>query len=136
MPYRSSSGLSLREAITDDPRVGAALPDARIRHGPFRIAMSLVATLVEPGRVTVFFDCRDAAPDPTDQRRIEQAFECSAALARADDEVAEMALPMSLTRADLVEIVPDLRCMADLEASSDVRGALTRLADRYAAMAA
>jgi hypothetical protein len=44
--------------------------------------------------------------------------------------------PMSfITQAELVEIVPDLRAMASVEASVEVRAALTRLADRYAAMA-
>jgi hypothetical protein len=41
-----------------------------------------------------------------------------------------------VTPAELVEIVPDLRAMASIEASADVRAALNRLADRYAAMAA
>jgi hypothetical protein len=40
-----------------------------------------------------------------------------------------------VTEAELVEIVPDLRAMASLETSAEVRGALIRLADRYAAMA-
>ncbi len=40
-----------------------------------------------------------------------------------------------VTDAELVEIVPDLRAMASTEASSEVRAALNRLADRYAAMA-
>jgi hypothetical protein len=44
--------------------------------------------------------------------------------------------PMSyVTDAELVEIVPDLRAMASIELSAEVRAALTRLADRYAAMA-
>jgi hypothetical protein len=41
-----------------------------------------------------------------------------------------------VTQAELVEIVPDLRAMARVEASAEVRDALNRLADRYAAMAA
>ena len=41
-----------------------------------------------------------------------------------------------VTQAELVEIVPDLRAMAIAEVSTGVRAALTRLADRYAAMAA
>jgi len=41
-----------------------------------------------------------------------------------------------VTLAELVEIVPDLRAMAGVEASAEVRAALNRLADRYAAMAA
>jgi (p)ppGpp synthase/HD superfamily hydrolase len=40
-----------------------------------------------------------------------------------------------VTEAELVEIVPDLRAMASAEASAEVRAALIRLADRYAAMA-
>jgi hypothetical protein len=40
-----------------------------------------------------------------------------------------------VTEAELVEIVPDLRAMASVEASAEVRDALHRLADRYAAMA-
>jgi hypothetical protein len=48
--------------------------------------MSVISTLIEPHRVTrVFFDCRDAAPDPADRRRIEQAIERSLALPQADD---------------------------------------------------
>jgi hypothetical protein len=41
-----------------------------------------------------------------------------------------------VTQAELVEIVPDLRAMAITEVSTEVRTALNRLADRYAAMAA
>jgi hypothetical protein len=40
-----------------------------------------------------------------------------------------------VTEAELVEIVPDLRAMASVETSVEVRAALNRLADRYAAMA-
>jgi hypothetical protein len=40
-----------------------------------------------------------------------------------------------VTEAELVEIVPDLRAMASVEPSVEVRAALNRLADRYAAMA-
>jgi hypothetical protein len=40
-----------------------------------------------------------------------------------------------VTEAELAEIVPDLRAMASIEASAEVRAALNRLADRYAAMA-
>ena len=44
--------------------------------------------------------------------------------------------PMSyVTEAELVEIVPNLRAMASVETSAEVRAALNRLADRYAAMA-
>jgi hypothetical protein len=49
---------------------------------------------------------------------------------------ADRGTPMSyVTDAELVEIVPDLRAMARVEAVAEVRAALTRLADRYAAMA-
>jgi hypothetical protein len=41
-----------------------------------------------------------------------------------------------VTSSELVEIVPDLRAMANVEASAAVRAALIRLANRYAAMAA
>jgi hypothetical protein len=40
-----------------------------------------------------------------------------------------------VTPAELIEIVPDLRAMASEETSDEVRMALLRLADRYAAMA-
>jgi hypothetical protein len=40
-----------------------------------------------------------------------------------------------VTQAELVEMVPDLRAMAIVETSAEVRAALNRLADRYAAMA-
>jgi hypothetical protein len=40
-----------------------------------------------------------------------------------------------VTEAELVEIVPDLRALAGVETSAEVRAALNRLADRYAAMA-
>jgi hypothetical protein len=59
--------------------------------------MPMTATLIEPRRVTrVFFDCRDAAPDPDDQRRITRAVEAAFALAQDDDdeqEAAQMLLP-------------------------------------------
>ena len=46
-------------------------------------AMPVISTLVEPHRVTrIFFDCRDASPDPADQQRIERAIERSVALAK------------------------------------------------------
>ena len=41
-----------------------------------------------------------------------------------------------VTQAELVEMVPALRAMANVEASAEVRAALNRLADRYAAMEA
>lgn len=40
-----------------------------------------------------------------------------------------------VTEVELVEIVPDLRALASVETSEEVRAALIRLADRYAAMA-
>jgi hypothetical protein len=40
-----------------------------------------------------------------------------------------------VTQAELIEIVPDLRAMAIVEPSAEVRAALNRLADRYTAMA-
>jgi hypothetical protein len=53
--------------------------------------MSVIAALIEPHRVTrVFFDCRDAAPDPSDQRRIQHAIEQSMALAQDDSDVPEV----------------------------------------------
>ena len=52
--------------------------------------MSVISTLIEPRRVTrVFFDCRDRAPDPADQRCIEQAIKRSIALPQADDDTEE-----------------------------------------------
>jgi hypothetical protein len=57
--------------------------------------MSVMATLIEPHRVTrVFFDCRDARPDPADRWRIEQAIERSVALAQAEDGELEI-LPLA-----------------------------------------
>ena len=52
--------------------------------------MSVISTLIEPRRVTrVFFDCRDLAPDPADQRRIEQAIERSIAVLQSNDDTEE-----------------------------------------------
>jgi hypothetical protein len=49
--------------------------------------VSVISTSIEPHRVTrVFFDCRNAAPDPADQRRIEQAIERSIALPQVDED--------------------------------------------------
>lgn len=49
--------------------------------------MSVIDVLIEPNRVTrVFFDGRQAASDPTDQRRIEQQVARSLALAQAHDD--------------------------------------------------
>jgi hypothetical protein len=41
----------------------------------------------------------------------------------------------NVTETELVEMVPGLRAMAGVDASGEVREALTRLAARYAAMA-
>jgi hypothetical protein len=47
--------------------------------------MPMIETLIEPRRVTrVFFDCRDAAPGPDDQRCIAAAV--AAAIALGDEE--------------------------------------------------
>jgi hypothetical protein len=40
-----------------------------------------------------------------------------------------------VTDAELMEIVPDLRALASVETLPEVRAALMRLADRYAALA-
>ncbi len=49
--------------------------------------MSVIDVVIEPKRVTrVFFDCRDAVPDATDEWRIEQQVARSLALAQADDD--------------------------------------------------
>jgi hypothetical protein len=42
----------------------------------------------------------------------------------------------NVTQAELVEMVPGLRALACVETSTEVRAALNRLAERYAAMAA
>lgn len=58
--------------------------------------MSAVSTVIEPHRVTrIFFDCRDVAPDPADQRRIEHSVERSFVLAETDDEINETLLPLT-----------------------------------------
>ncbi len=55
--------------------------------------MSVIATLIEPRRVTrVLFDCRDDPPDPADQRCIEKAIEQSIALAQRDDDLEAVLL--------------------------------------------
>ena len=55
--------------------------------------MSVIATLIEPRRVTrVFFDCRDAAPDPADRQRIEKAIGQSLASAQRDDDLEALLL--------------------------------------------
>ena len=52
--------------------------------------MSVIATLIEPHRVTrIFFDCRNAHADPADQRRVEQAIEASVAQGQTDEDPAE-----------------------------------------------
>jgi hypothetical protein len=52
--------------------------------------MSMIATQIEPRRVTrIFFDC-SAVADPADQRRIEQAIGASIALGQ--DDAREMFL--------------------------------------------
>ena len=57
--------------------------------------MSVIATLIEPHRVTrVFFDYRDAGHDPVDRRRIAQAIERSIELAQADGDTEET-LPLA-----------------------------------------
>ena len=57
--------------------------------------MSVISTVIEPHRVTrVFFDCRDAASDPADQRRIEQAIQRSFALPQFDDDI-QLTLPIA-----------------------------------------
>ena len=55
--------------------------------------MSMIAVQAEPHRVTrVFFDCRNAAADPVDQRRIELAMEHSTVHAEPEDGVPEFLL--------------------------------------------
>jgi hypothetical protein len=40
----------------------------------------------------VFFDCRDAAPDPVDRQRIEKAIAQSLASAQRDDDLEALLL--------------------------------------------
>jgi hypothetical protein len=55
----------------------------------------VISTSIEPHRVTrVFFDCLNTAPDPADQRRIEQAIERSIALPQVDDDT-QVTLPLA-----------------------------------------
>ena len=55
--------------------------------------MSVIATLIEPRRVTrVFFDCRDVAPDLADRQCIEKAIEQSIALAQRDEDLEALLL--------------------------------------------
>jgi hypothetical protein len=47
--------------------------------------MAVIDVLIKPHRTTrVFFDCRDAAPEPADQWRIEQGIARSIALDLGD----------------------------------------------------
>ena len=49
--------------------------------------MPVIATAIEPHRVTrIFFDCRDAPPEPLDLRRIEQSVEQSIAMSDATED--------------------------------------------------
>ena len=55
--------------------------------------MALIAAQIEPRRLTrIFFDCRDAAPDPADRRRIERTIEHSIALGQDHDDAPEILL--------------------------------------------
>jgi hypothetical protein len=50
--------------------------------------MSVIATSIGPHRLTrIFLDCRDAAPDPADLRRIEQAIAQSIAMTDAAEDM-------------------------------------------------
>ena len=54
----------------------------------------MLAIQIEPHRrIRVFFDCRVAAVEPMDQRRIEQAIERSIVIAPVDDDASEFLLP-------------------------------------------
>ena len=65
--------------------------------------MPMTETLIEARRVTrVFFDCRDAPPDPDDQRRIAKAVEAAFALARDEDDEPEASLMLLPTGAVLI----------------------------------
>jgi hypothetical protein len=59
--------------------------------------MAVTGTLIQPHGVTrVFFDCRNAAADAADRRRVEEAIEESIVLARAEDPPHdETAMPVS-----------------------------------------
>ncbi len=55
--------------------------------------MSVIATLIEPRRVTrIFFDCRNACAALADQRRVEQAIEAAVAQGQTDEDPAEFTL--------------------------------------------
>ncbi|MBV8523323.1 MAG: hypothetical protein JOY71_14570 [Acetobacteraceae bacterium] len=55
--------------------------------------MALIAAQIEPRRLTrIFFDCRDVAPNPADQRRIEQTIERSIALGQTDEDAPDILL--------------------------------------------
>jgi hypothetical protein len=50
--------------------------------------MSVIATSIEPNRVTrIFLDCRDAPPELVDLRSIERAIEESIAMADAVEDL-------------------------------------------------
>ena len=52
--------------------------------------MPVIGTLIEPHGVTrVFFDCRNAAPDAADERRVEEAIQSSIVMADAEDPLAD-----------------------------------------------
>ena len=56
---------------------GPGLSGGSVNRSTEGTAVPVISTLIEPRRVTrVFFDCRNAAPDPGEQRRIEQAIVC------------------------------------------------------------
>jgi hypothetical protein len=55
--------------------------------------------------------------------------------ARIPPSIYDRVMPY-VTQVDLVELEPNLRAMATVEESDEVRAALNRLADRYSAMAA
>jgi hypothetical protein len=59
--------------------------------------MALIATQMEPRRVgRIFFNCRNVAPDPADQRRIERAIKHSIALGcPAEDDTPDILLMAS-----------------------------------------
>ena len=55
--------------------------------------MPMIAVQIEPhGATRVFFDCRDVAADPMDERHITLAIEHSLALAGATDDAEDFLL--------------------------------------------
>jgi len=56
--------------------------------------MSVMEIMIEPRRVTVFFDCRKAPPASADQWRIERAIEDAMALPEAAGNAQET-LPLA-----------------------------------------